>query len=142
MLPVPIFMHRAAILLLFILGCAAAAPTSGDATLAEQLRAAGLTVTDGGTIEQPFFTRQARVLRIGDDDLQLYEFATAAEAEQAAAQVAPGGGSIGTVSMHWMAPPHFFRKERLIAIYIGSNARTLAELERILGPQFAGSQGR
>lgn len=106
--------------------------------MADELRAAGLRVEEAGEIEQPFFTRRARVLRVNDDDLQLYEFATAAAAEAAAREVDPSGGSIGTVSMSWMAPPHFFRRGSLIAIYIGRDAETLAVLQRLLGPQFAG----
>jgi hypothetical protein len=95
-------------------------------------------VRDAGMVEQPFFSVPAHVLVVNDDDLQLYEFPTAAEAEQAASRVGPTGSTIGTTKMSWMAPPHFFLEDRTIANYIGRNPKILDELERLFGPQFAG----
>lgn len=112
--------------------------SSASTTIADTLRKAGLEVTDAGTVQQPFFTVPAHVILVDGNDLQIYEFGTAEEAEHAASQVAPNGGSIGTTMMSWMAPPHFFRKERVIANYLGSNEKTLAELQRLFGAQFAG----
>lgn len=136
------------LLLLLALGCSAAAPdttvASSDgavtsaASLAAALRATGVTVEDAGMVEQPFFTVPAHVYVVGGEDVQVYEFRTAAEAEQAARQVAPNGGTIGTASMSWMAPPHFFRHDRLIVNYLGRSESTLRALKRLLGPQFAG----
>lgn len=134
-----------ALLLLTTIGCAAnpvadAAATSAPpaTSLAADLRAAGLTVEDAGTVEQPFFGVPASVFRVDGNDVQVYEFDSAAAAEKAAADVAPNGGSIGTAMMSWMAPPHFFRKDRLIVNYLGTSEKTLAALRNLLGPQFAG----
>jgi hypothetical protein len=102
------------------------------------LRDAGLEIRDAGTVEQPFFGVPARVFVVEGRDLQLYEFASATHAEQAASQVAPGGSPIGTSMVTWMAPPHFFRKDRVIANYVGTSERVLTELRRVFGPQFAG----
>lgn len=107
-------------------------------SLVDALRREGLTLQDAGSVEQPFYSVPAHVYQVEGRDLQVYEFASAAEAETAAAQVAPDGGSIGTHSMAWMAPPHFFRKDRLVVNYIGTSSNMLAALGRILGPQFAG----
>ena len=38
----------------------------------------------------------------------------------------------------WIAPPHFFRKERVIVLYLGTDAKVLAVLTELLGAQFAG----
>lgn len=128
-----------AVLVALTLACTATpAADQGTTSVADALRAAGLTVRDAGTVEQPFFSVPAHVLVVNDDDLQLYEFPTTADAEAAAAQVGPTGSTIGTSQMSWMAPPHFFRRDRTIANYLGSNATTLSELERLFGPQFAG----
>ena len=117
----------------------AAEPASLNATtLARSLRTAGLNVQDAGTVQQPFFTVPAQVYQVEGRDLQVYEFATPADAERAASQVAPTGSPIGTSMVTWMAPPHFFRKDRLIANYIGTSDKVLSELQRIFGPQFAG----
>ena len=120
---------------------AAPAPETASlnaATLAGSLRTAGLAVQDAGKVEQPFFAVPAQVYQVEGRDLQVYEFATPADAERAATQVAPTGSPIGTSMVTWMAPPHFFRKDRLIVNYIGTSDKVLSELQRLLGPQFAG----
>lgn len=78
------------------------------------------------------------MFRVNGEDLQVYEFASADAASRAAAEVAPDGRSIGTTMMTWMAPPHFFRKDRVIAIHLGSNADVTRALREIMGTQFAG----
>ena len=78
------------------------------------------------------------VFSVEGGDLQLYEFASPADAANAAAQVSPDGGSIGTESMTWMAAPHFYRRGRVIAIYLGASAKVASALERIMGRAFAG----
>lgn len=116
-----------------------AAPSSiSGAAVVAALRDAGLELRDGGMVEQPFFSVPAHVYLIEGRDLQLYEFASEADAEQAAARVAPSGSPIGTTMVTWMARPHFFRKGRLIVNYVGTSERVLSELQRLLGPQFAG----
>lgn len=120
-------------------GCTSAVvPGANAGTVAEALRAAGLTVRDAGLVEQPFFGVPARVFVAEEEDVQVYEFATAAEAEHAAGLVEPAGGTVGASSIAWMAPPHWFRKDRLVVNYLGSSEKTLAALRRLLGPQFAG----
>jgi hypothetical protein len=39
---------------------------------------------------------------------------------------------------HWISAPHFFRGNRLIVLYVGTDAGVIAPLQRLLGPQFAG----
>ena len=109
-----------------------------ESELTARLRAAGLTIEDAGQVEQPFFTRRAHVFVVNGEDLQVYQFASAEAAANAAAEVAPTGGSIGTTMMTWMASPHFYRKERVIAIHIGSNDAVTRALGEAMGPQFAG----
>ena len=144
--------HLLAILSLLLLAdCAAApdgdlptAPTANQSSglnassLADSLRRAGLSVRDVGTVEQPFFSVPARVFQVEGRDLQVYEFASAADAASATSQVSPTGSPIGTSMVTWMAPPHFFRKDRLVVNYIGTSETVLTELQRLLGPQFAG----
>jgi hypothetical protein len=63
----------------------------------------------------------------------VYEFATAAEADAEARRVP----DILAVT-RWTSVPHFFRGNRLIVLYVGTDAAVLAALQRLLGPQFAG----
>ncbi len=135
---------------IFMVGCTAspssdgrtsstqAARDSSASKLTDALRTAGLDVRSVGSVQQPFFSVPAQVYQVDGGDLQVYEFRTAAEAVNAASQVSPDGGSISTSMVTWMASPHFFRKDRLVVNYIGDSEKTLAELQRSLGPQFAG----
>lgn len=131
-------MRYATILALsLVLACAQNSVSQGG-SLADDLRAAGLRVEDAGQVEQPFFSVPAHVYRVEGGDVQVYEFPSEEVASAEAAKVAPSGMTIGTSSMHWMAPPHFFRRGRTIVNYLGDDARVLAELERLMGKQFAG----
>ena len=126
-------MKTLAAALLLLAACA-----TQPASLPDDLRAAGFSVRDAGVVEQPFFAVPAHVYVVNEGDLQVYEFATAADAQAAAATVASNGMTIGTTKVGWMAVPHFFRGERTIVNYLGSDEKVLAELQRRFGPQFAG----
>ena len=130
-------MRSAVLAALFVVACAQSSVPE-KSSLAADLRAAGLKVEDAGQVEQPFFGVPAHVYVVEGGDVQVYQFASEDAAASEAAKVAPNGGTIGTSSVHWMAPPHFFRRGATIVNYLGDNKRVLAELERLLGPQFAG----
>lgn len=135
-------MRRLPVLLLLAASCAPATSPAGDANntaaLVERLRAHGLRVEQVDEIQQPFFTPRAQVFRVEGDDLQLFEYAGEQAATDEAARVSRDGGTVGTTSMSWLAPPHFFRSGRVIAIYLGTNQSVLQALTSELGPQFAG----
>jgi len=40
--------------------------------------------------------------------------------------------------VHWTDAPHFYRKDRLLVLYVGGSEQVRKALETILGPQFAG----
>lgn len=63
----------------------------------------------------------------------VYEFATVAEADAEAARVP----DILAVT-RWTSAPHFFRGNRLIVHYVGTDEAVISPLQRLLGPQFAG----
>ncbi|HYC91835.1 MAG TPA: hypothetical protein VEO54_21660 [Thermoanaerobaculia bacterium] len=118
----------AAILLL-----AACTTTSG---IPDDLRAAGLTLTDGGEVEQPFLSAKGRVYAIEGGDLQLYTYPDEAAARQDAAKISPSG-QIEGVQVSWMAQPHFYRRGNVLAIYLGFEPKTLEALQRVLGAPIA-----
>jgi hypothetical protein len=63
----------------------------------------------------------------------VFEFAGVAEADAEARRVP----DILAVT-RWAAPPHFFRGNRLIVLYVGTDTGVITPLQRLLGPQFAG----
>lgn len=122
-------------------GRAHEAPVTDFDSLLQNLRVAGGTVeATGETIEQPFFSVPARVAKFNDADLQVFEYASEADAAADAALVAPDGRSVGTGMVTWVATPHFYRAGRFIVLYVGDDAATLGMLEGALGEPFAGGE--
>jgi hypothetical protein len=80
--------------------------------------------------------------------VQIFEYTDEAAAVKDVGRVSPDGSMIrGGVDRNglermtmysWLAPPHFYRRERVIALYVGSDPAILGPLERVMGPQFAG----
>jgi hypothetical protein len=106
--------------------------------LASALRAQGARVEPGEPVEQPFFSVRGRFLRVNGEDVQVFQYASAEAVATEAARVSPDGGTIGTSKPFWAGPPHFYRRDRLIVLYVGENAAVRTPVERVMGPQFAG----
>lgn len=113
-------------------------PVTDYVSLIKNLGAAGAPVEDEGEVEQPFFAVKGRVIKVHGEHVQVFEYRSAADTDAQAALVSPSGSAVGTMKPHWMGPPHFYKKARLLVLYIGDNARVLATLEALLGRQFAG----
>lgn len=101
---------------------------------------AGATVGQESEIEQPFFSVSGQVITVKGETVQIFEYSDTGQADAEAAQVAPNGSSIGTTMASWVGPPHFFRAEKLIVLYVGENQSVIELFETILGPQFAGAE--
>ena len=125
-------------------------PVVDHVSFVDYLRGKGLTVELAGDVQQPFLRAAGTVLRVsGGDfkqpvDIQSYNYDDtdlgtegAKAAEEDASQLGPDGNP-RTTMITWIAPPHFFRKERIIALYIGDDPAVVQLLAEALGPQFAG----
>lgn len=125
-------------------------PVRDHVSMIDHLRARGYTVEPIGDVEQPFLRAQGTTLRISGGDLQQpaevqsYDYNDAdmggdgaAAAAADAAQIGPDGNP-RTAMISWIAPPHFFLKERAFVLYVGSDPAVLRLLVDTLGPQFAG----
>ena len=78
------------------------------------------------------------LVNFNEDGVQVFEYDSAETMESDAVLVDADGGTIGTSMVSWMATPHFYKKGRILVLYVGDNAETLEVLEGVLGPQFAG----
>ena len=107
-------------------------------SLAESLTAAGVEVEEGETVAESLFEVEGHLLHVNGQDVQVYEFADAAAAEEQAALVSPDGTSIGTTPVSVEAIPHFYHKDNTIVFYTGEDAAVLAALEVVFGAPFAG----
>ncbi|HEY3305775.1 MAG TPA: hypothetical protein VGL70_19790 [Candidatus Binatia bacterium] len=114
------------------------APPMTYPLLVERLRAAGAAVEPAGGVDQPFFSGAGKAIRIGGEDVQVFQYPTAAAAEAEARRVSRDGSAIGTAKPHWIGTPHFYRQGRLLVLYLGEEKKVLQVLEAVLGRQFAG----
>ena len=138
-------MDRSVAVLIAVLcvACGSDVSRPGDSSfdarsLVDALRPSAAVVETNETVSQPFFRVAGRVIRVEGEDVQVFEYADATAAQAEAQQVSPDGGHVGTVIISWVAPPHFHRRGRVIALYVGSSERVMAALRGALGPQFAG----
>ena len=126
-------------------GCLLRAPTgpSGVVTLdrlVEELRQQGVAVSSQGAEPRdtfPFFSVQATRLTINGDEAHIFEFTSETVATSAASTVAAAGTPIGTTQVTWIAPPRFYRRDRFIALSLGSAGETARALDAVFGRPFA-----
>ena len=116
------------------LRCSGLRAEIGGRTTAANLRGFGtILILSGGTLRS-----EARVYSFNYDDTDLHADGRAV-AEADAKKFAPDGtlADPGAV-IAYDGPPHLYRRERVIAIYAGSDPAVTSLLTRLLGPQFAG----
>src|SRR5512134_1455515 len=65
------------------------------ASLVAGLRAAGANVQQGAKVEQPFFPVSGRLMEVHGEEVQVFQFADAAEVKAQAARISPNGTGIG-----------------------------------------------
>ena len=129
-------------------GCGAGPSGQGDgpdggvvsdyASLVDAFRAAGAAVSPAGAVSQPFFDPRGQVLSVDGEDVQVFEFASAEEADTVTQGISADGSSIGTNMVGWVAPPDFYTAGQLIVIYVGSESGVIDTLQEAMGAQFAG----
>ncbi len=113
-------------------------PVTDYASLIDNLRAAGVSVEPEGEVDQPFFSVKGLMIKVRGEDVQVFQYSNAAPADAQAALVSRDGSAVGTTKLYWIGPPHFYKKEKLLVLYIGDNDKVLKALEAVLGRQFAG----
>ncbi len=103
-------------------------------------QSAGATVATGGQLPASLFEgASGQTYLVNDVELQVYEFNDAATAEAAAATISSDGGMINDAAVRWAGPPHFFRQDNRIIVYIGDDPATLDLLGGTFGAPFAGT---
>jgi hypothetical protein len=107
----------------------------------EKLREAGHEVEEVGELDEPIFGERVRVIRLNGEDLQVYEFGSAAEQEAASATISGNGYIIGTNSIFWISKPYFYAKDTLIVLYLGVEEETIELLAEVLDRPLTGAEG-
>jgi hypothetical protein len=123
----------------FLLSAAGTAAQGADyASFVKSLRAEKIEIKPQGEVDQPFFAVKGKVISLYGDHVQIFEYVSADKADSEAALVSRDGTTVGTAKPHWLGTPHFYKKEKLIVLYLGNNEKVLKALEARLGRQFAG----
>ena len=108
------------------------------ASFIDKLRAAGASAEAGEAVDQAFFSVRGRMIEVGGEEVQVFQYIDAAAAEAEAALVSADGSAIGTHMVHWIEPPHFYKKGKLLVLYVGDNEKILKMLVAVLDRPFAG----
>lgn len=114
-------------------GQAASAPDLDFDGLLERLSAAGADVEEAGEVEQAFFSTGGRILRLGGQDVQVFEYADAAAREAESSLIQPDGSPNPTTMVAWVDQPNFWAGGRLIVLYVGRDAATIELLTTVFG---------
>jgi len=78
------------------------------------------------------------MINVRGEDVQVFQYSNAAATDAQAALVSLDGSAVGTTKVQWVGPPHFYKKGKLLVLYVGDNDKVLKTLEAVLGQQFAG----
>ncbi len=122
-------------------------PVRDYVSLVDHLRAAGAIVMPQVAPTTKFWQNaDAYTVLVNGERVDVYQFADVNSAMQAAAQISDGGGARQTgpnsaEMIDWVAPPHFYRADRVIALYIGRSEHALVPLQQVMGVPFAEERG-
>ena len=83
-----------------------------------------------------------KFIRIGDDVITIYEYASNRAMERDSNTIDKSGFSInrrdGGTSTSWASNPYYFKKDLIIVNYVGENEQIIGFLNETLGNVFAG----
>lgn len=113
-------------------------PVLDYVSLLDSLRSGGATVEPAGEIEQPFFSVKVRLIKLNGSDVQVLEYDDSDDADAEAKKVSTDASWVGKHHVNWIAIPHFYKRGKLIVVYVGEKEAVLKTLETVAGPQFAG----
>jgi hypothetical protein len=132
------------LLALLIVGCGTTTVgrVHDASSLMAKLRAEGANVQEAGVITHPFLAVPGRIITVNDQEVETFQYANAQALAADTANIGPDGciGTVGGGMLDaWTAPPHLYKSEGLLVIYLGSDAKILQLLTGALGKQFAGA---
>ncbi|MGH9999426.1 MAG: hypothetical protein ACRD90_06160, partial [Nitrosopumilaceae archaeon] len=104
----------------------------------DALEKKGITAEVVEILEDSSFSVPTIVVSMNGENLQVYEFPSATEAQNATLLVSEDGTEIGTSIIRWIDTPHFYTQGNIIVLYVGHTAETMNLLDSLLDKQFAG----
>lgn len=113
-------------------------PVKDYVSLIDNLRGQEAVVEPKSDTSQPFLGGKGYIITVNSQDVQVFEYADSKSAKTDADKISSDGSTVGNSMVSWVDTPHFYKKEKIIVIYIGNDAKTLDLLTKTLGSQFAG----
>ena len=136
----------AATITALLMGCGRTEPSGGPISapnyekIVSRLQDWDLKLTEIGEVQMPCFSVNPRALLVGGGSLEAYEYPDQSSAAVAIARVSPGYHAAqlaATGLTEEASSPHYYRGDRLLVIYRGTDARVIEALDGALGPEFA-----
>jgi hypothetical protein len=112
---------------------------SSTASLVAALRKTGATVLEPDIqVRVDYFSGTPNRLTVNGGSVLSFEYPSAEVLNQDALRVSKDGSSIGSVEMNWGGVARFYKRDRVIVLYLGDRYETIRALEAVLGRPFAG----
>ena len=105
-----------------------------------RLQAWDLRVAEVGNMRARCYSVPPRLLLVGGGTLEVYEYGDQSSADIAIARISPGyfEAQIAAAGLtEGASSTHFYKGDRLLVIYTGTDARVVEALDSGLGPEFA-----
>jgi hypothetical protein len=107
------------------------------------LRAAGAEVRETGAFSTEPLGGQGIGLCVAGQQVSVYVYPTLEDREAVASRIDPTDPSnLGTSIVEWAGNPKFWQADRILVLYLGSDAAVESGISAILGQPFARGQGR
>jgi len=114
------------------------APVNDYDSFIDALEEKDITAQVVEVLDDSSFSVPTIVVSVNGEHVQVYEFASATDAQKAALTVSEDGTEIGTSIIRWIDTPHFYTQDKIIVLYVGHTQEMLNLLDSLLDKQFAG----
>lgn len=108
--------------------------TTVDALVTE-LNQTGSPVVERETINQDFLQVPGEVLQLANQDIQVYQYPDTVLRQQDSSKISSDGTIVGSSQIAWGDQPHFWAKDNLIVIYVGSDQAVIDQINSVIGNQ-------
>ena len=105
----------------------------GYVDLVDALKKDGTQVELGDQVDQAFFSVPGRIVKVKGADVQVFEYDDAAAREAESSNITPDGQPSPTMMVTWIDQPNFWATDRLIVLYVGTDADVIGRLTKALG---------
>lgn len=114
------------------------APVNDYESLIKALDEHGVKFEFVEELEDSSFSVPTKVVSVNGENIQVFEFSSKTDAQNAAGLVSDDGTQIGTSMIRWIDTPHFYKQDKIIVLYVGHTQEMLNLLDSLLDKQFAG----